>query len=31
VGWVAQRVEERELRTVVLGDRGEILVEGQLQ
>ena len=30
-GRVAQRVEQLELRPVVVGDRGEVLVEGQLQ
>ena len=30
-GGVAQRVEQLELRPVVLGDRGEVLVEGELQ
>ena len=30
MGGVAQRVEQLELGTVVVGDRGEVLVEGQL-
>src|SRR5262249_35400879 len=30
LGGIAQRVEQLELRPVVLGDRGEVLVEGQL-